>query len=123
MNNSIELNEPWNWQDWIDMIAGVWLAASPWILGFADADPVAARNALIVGALIAIVSSLTFIAYHIVEEWISVLLGLWLVVSHWVLPTVPNATALADTVIVGLVVGGLAGWEIWGTRHGRPHPD
>ena len=46
------------------MVAGLWLAVSPWILDFPDSDPAATRNALIVGIAIAVLSALTFRAYH-----------------------------------------------------------
>ena len=123
MSDSMEIQEPWNWQDWVDMVLGVWLAASPWILDFADTDPGAARNALIVGIGIAVLSALTFLAYHIVEEWIDVVLGIWLIISPWALSTTGNTTVMADFLIVGGVVLALSGYEIWAAGHGRPHPE
>jgi hypothetical protein len=123
MSDSMEIQEAWNWQDWLDMVLGLWLAVSPWILDFADSDPSATRNALIVGILIAVLSALTFLAYHIIEEWIDVILGLWLVVSPWVLTGSRDATVVADFVIVGAIVLALSGYEIWAARHGHPHPE
>lgn len=123
MSDSMEIQEAWSWQDWLDMIAGLWLAVSPWILGFTDSDPTATRNALIVGIAIAVLSALTFLAYHIVEEWIDVVLGLWLVVSPWVVSGSGNATVITDFVIVGAIVLALSGYEIWAARHGHPHPE
>jgi hypothetical protein len=123
MSDSMEIQEAWNWQDWLDMVLGLWLAVSPWILDFADSDPGATRNALIVGILIAVLSALTFLAYHIIEEWIDVILGLWLVISPWVLTGSRDATVVADFVIVGAVVLALSGYEIWAARHGHPHPE
>ncbi len=123
MSDPTEIQEPWNWQDWIDMVLGLWLAASPWILDFADSDPGATRNALIVGIVIAVLSALTFLAYHIVEEWIDVVLGIWLIVAPWALSATGNMTVVADFLIVGGVVLVLSGYEIWGAGHGRPHPE
>ena len=123
MSDSMEIQEAWNWQDWLDMVLGLWLAVSPWIIGFADDDPAAARNALIVGIAIAVLSALTFLAYHIVEEWIDVILGVWLIVSPWVLPGTRDSTVVADFVIVGAIVLALSGYEIWAARHGHPHPE
>ena len=123
MSDSMEIPETWNWQDWLDMVAGLWLAISPWILDFADSDPAATRNALIVGIVIAVLSALTFLAYHIIEEWIAVILGLWLIVSPWVLSASGNGVVVADFVIVGGIVLALSGYEIWAARHGHPHPE
>src|ERR1700693_3775697 len=105
------------------MGAGLWLAVPPWILGFSDSDPAATRNAVIVGVAIAMLSALTFLAYHIVEGWIDVILALWLIVSPWALSASGNTAVVADFVIVGGVVLALSGYEIWAARHGHPHPE
>jgi flagellar biosynthesis protein FliR len=123
MSDSMEIQEAWNWQDWLDMVLGLWLAVSPWILDFSESDPVATRNAVIIGIAIAVLSALTFLAYHIAEEWIDVTLGLWLIVSTWVLSTSGDMVVVADFVIVGGVVLILSGYEIWAARHGHPHPE
>jgi hypothetical protein len=123
MSDSMEIPEAWNWQDWLDMVLGFWLVISPWVLGFSGSDPAATRNAVIVGIVIAALSALTFLAYHIVEEWIDVILSLWLIVSPLVLSTSGSPVVVADFVIVGGVVLALSGYEIWAARHGHPHPD
>ena len=43
------------WGEWVNMILGVWLIASPWLLGFSD-RPVAFGNMVISGAVIALFS-------------------------------------------------------------------
>ncbi|HXP75549.1 MAG TPA: SPW repeat protein [Stellaceae bacterium] len=123
MSDSMEIQESWNWQDWLDMVLGLWLAVSPWILDFTDSDPTLTRNAVIVGVAIAVLSALTFLAYHIVEEWIDVILGLWLVISPLMLSASGSGAVAADFVIVGAVVLLLSGYEIWAARHGHPHPE
>ncbi len=46
----VELSTFRDWEEWINVALGVWLAASPWVLGIASA---AARwNFVIVGALV-----------------------------------------------------------------------
>ena len=123
MSDSMEIQEAWAWEDWVDMVLGVWLAASPWILGFSDSDPAATRNALIIGIAVAALSALTFLAYSIIEEWVDVVLGLWLMASPWILASAGNGAVVADFVIVGALVVGLSGYEIWASRHGHPHPE
>ena len=123
MSDSMEIPEAWAWEDWVDMVLGVWLVVSPWVLGFSDSDPVATRNALIVGIAIAALSAITFLAYSVIEEWVDVILGLWLIASPWILSGTGNGAVVADFAIVGALVAGLSGYEIWSSRHGRPHPD
>ncbi len=122
MSDSMEIPEAWAWEDWVDMVLGAWLAISPWILGFTDNDA-ATRNALIIGIAVAVLSGSTFLIYHVIEEWIDVVLGAWLIISPWVLSASGNARAVADFVVVGALVAGLSGYEIWASRHGHPHPD
>ena len=122
MSDSMEIPETWNWQDWLDMVLGLWLAVSPWIIDFADSDPAAARNALVVGIAIAVLSALTFLAYHVIEEWVDVILGVWLIISPWIVSGSRDAAVVANFVIIGAVVLALSGYEIWAVRHGHPHP-
>ena len=123
MSDSMEIQEAWSWEDWVDMVLGVWLAISPWILGFSESDPAATRNALIVGIVIAALSALTFLAYSVIEEWVDVVLGLWLIISPWVLSAGGNSAVVVDFLVVGVLVAGLSGYEIWAARHGHPHPE
>ena len=123
MTDPMEIREPWAWEDWVDMVLGLWLAISPWILGFSESDPSATRNALIVGIVVAVLSGSTFLIYNVIEEWIDVILGIWLIVSPWVLSAAGNASVVADFVVVGAVVAGFSGYEIWASRHGHPHPE
>jgi SPW repeat-containing protein len=123
MSDSMEIPETWAWEDWVDMVLGAWLAISPWVLGFTDSDAGATRNALIVGIAIAVLSGSTFLIYNAIEEWIDAILGIWLIVSPWVLSSSGTTAVVADFVIVGALVAGLSGYEIWASRHGHPHPD
>jgi len=123
MSDSLEIQEAWAWEDWVDMVLGLWLAISPWVLGFAATDAGATRNAVIVGIVIGVLSGSTFLIYNAIEEWLDAVLGIWLIVSPWVLSASGNGAVVADFVIVGAIVAGLSGYEIWTSRHGRPHPE
>jgi hypothetical protein len=46
---------PKAWEEWVEVALGVWLMASPWLLGFAD-SMVAMQNALFCGALVTILA-------------------------------------------------------------------
>jgi len=98
---------PKHWEDWISVILGFWLMASPMVLEYGDM--VASQNAFLVGVLLIVIAFVELTVFW--EEWINVILGAWLVVSPWVL----GATLIATTnlVIVGLLVLALALYELW----------
>jgi len=41
---------PRPWEDWTETVLGLWLAVSPWILGFQN--PVARVNAVVIGLIV-----------------------------------------------------------------------
>lgn len=100
------------WQDWANLALGAWLFAAPWVLGY---EPVrsAAWNSWIFGVVVAAVSVSALILFAVWEEWLNAIIGLWLLVSPWVLgfASTDTAGALWNHVAVGLVVGGLALWD------------
>ena len=104
------------WQDVVNLIAGVWLIAAPWLLGFTQ-DGTAAWNAYVLGAIIAVAAAAALVAFHEWEEWVSALLGLWLIVSPWILGFTGLAAAMWNAIVVGVIVGGLALWAIYDARH------
>ena len=112
---------PKHWEDWLGAALGVWLCASPWVLQFAGDDMVATQNAVLVGLLLIVVATVVLFAFRLWEEWINVVLGAWLVISPWVLNISPRA-AVANFVIDGLLVLGLALYELWDVRRHTPHP-
>jgi hypothetical protein len=114
MANTVTVTPPRHWEDWCDWLLGIWLILSPWALDFGR-DPVAMRNAVIVGFLVVLAEWFTLSVFRLWEEWINVLLGLWLILSPWILGITPTA-AVADAVITGALIAGLALYEVWEVR-------
>jgi ABC-type uncharacterized transport system permease subunit len=44
------------WEKWLNLIVGLWVAVSPWVVGFA-ANARAARDHLVVGVIVAVVAA------------------------------------------------------------------
>lgn len=100
-----------HWQDPLNLILGLWMAASPWILAHAtEMQPT--WNAVIIGGLVAALALYEFFKVMAWEEWTSVALGVWLVISPWVLGFSGSAAAMWNAVIVGAVVAVLALWAL-----------
>ena len=113
----ISFSLPKHWEDWIGAALGLWLLASPNVIPYGGSA--ATQNAFLVGVLLLAIAVVEITTFRAWEEWINVILGVWLVVSPWVL----GATVIATTnlVIVGLLVLALALYEIWDERRHLPH--
>ena len=115
------------WQDSANLVLGVWLILSPWLLQFA-ANAGALWNAVVVGVIIAVLALAALIEFREWEEWAGMVLGVWLVVSPWVLGfaatgAVVETGAVAATwnfIVVGLLTIALAAWSLWAERHRGP---
>lgn len=104
--------------DAVNLIAGIGLALSPWLLGFAG-EGAAAWNAWIVGFAIALLAAAAFYAFHQPQEWAKLLLGFWAVAAPWALGFSAVQAAAAIHVVTGLVVAVTAGIQFWRSNN-RP---
>ena len=112
---TMAFSPPKHWEDCIGLALGLWLLMSPWVLEYGEIT--ASRIAVFVGFLLIATEFTALYLFSIWEEWISVTLGAWLVVSPWVL-----GVALVPTVnfvVVGLLVLALALYEIWDERRAK----
>jgi len=97
------------WQDWITLVAGIWLLISPWAMGYSG-ETVALANAVVLGIAIIVYSIVELSIPRDWEEWLMVIAGIWLIISPWVLRFSAQTRATWDSVIVGVVVTLLALW-------------
>jgi hypothetical protein len=96
--------------DVANLILGAILFFSPWMFGF-DAGN-ASQNAHIAGLVIAVLAVAALAAFAIWEEWLNLIVGLWTLVSPWILGF-QGTTAMTVHVIIGAAVAILAAIEIW----------
>ena len=100
-----------HWQDPVNAVLGVWLIASPWVLGFAG-NSFALSNAVLVGiALMAAALGATFVP-RAWEEWTEAGLGAWMMVSPWILGFNTLYVATVTAVATGAVILALALWAL-----------
>lgn len=97
--------------DVANLVLGAFLIVSPWIFGFAEGASLA--NAVISGLIVAAISIAALSAFAIWEEWLNLIVGLWLLISPWVLGFAASAAALNTHLLVGFLVAVLAGIELW----------
>lgn len=99
------------WRDIVNLVLGAWLFISPLVLAAPPIHTVA-WNAYLMGAIIVIAAICALAAFQPWEEWLNLVVGVWLLVSPWVMG-VPVAGALVwSNVVVGVVVGVLAAWTL-----------
>ena len=109
------------WQDWINLVLGAWLFASPWLMNYADALPNAAGNAWALGAAIVLLAA---VAMHMPKAWeegVNILLGAWVAISPWVLGFTSNDEVTTNAVVVGGLVTLLAIWAMLQDPEFRQH--
>lgn len=110
------MKEP-HWQDWLMAVVGLWLILANWVLapllpGGVSPEPVA-WNYVIAGAAALTLGVAAIAAFRIWEEWAGLLIGLWLMVSPWVLGFVSSPITMWNVMISGLIIVFIAGWSIY----------
>ena len=105
--------------DLYNLALAMFLLISPWL--FARANGTAAVDLRASGAAIAILSLAAMVAFANWEEWINLLLGLWLIVSPWVLGFA-HTRAMHFSIGVGAAVAFLAALELW-LVYDASHPE
>jgi hypothetical protein len=102
----------WRWQDYLDVLIGAWIVASPWVFGFADTHPVATWSTVMLGVAIGVIAAIEMEFLSKIEEWLVVALGAWTIASPWVLGFAHLRGATISMVVAGIAVVGLTLWEI-----------
>jgi SPW repeat-containing protein len=99
------------WQEWAGFALGLWLAVSPWVLGYSG-DEVATTNAAILGLGLALGSHFEASLGDTSGEWLNAAAGAWLVCSPFVLgygAFVPTANCVATgTLAMALAASSLS---------------
>jgi hypothetical protein len=116
--NPTETRKP---QDWLNLILGACLFVSPWVIGF-TALTTAAWDAWIVGAVLAIVALGALWAVAEWEEWVNFVIGIWAIISPWVLGFSGTVDAMWTFVILGVLTALVSAWGVWDYRFGSRAP-
>ena len=93
-----------------NLILGGILFISPWLYSLPAG--VQSQNAYVSGIVIAVLSIAALAAFAVWEEWLNLIVGLWLIVSPWVLKF-HGTTAMRVDIVIGVIVAVLAAVEIW----------
>ena len=118
-----------HWQDWVIYFLGLWVLGSPFFLEHSMMSdvPGGALRAMwslwFTGLGVVILTTAAVEAFKIWQEWASLALGAWLLVSPWVLGFSRTRPLMWNAVIFGALVLVFAGWGlIGGGRSQRAAP-
>ena len=104
----------------LDVLAGIWLLISPFVLTFSTLHSAMVNN-VIFGIIIGLLALFRFFnpSNGVVVSWINVILGIWVLISPWVLGFGMNRVPATNNVIMGIIVIILAGWSGFATGDNR----
>ena len=89
---------------------GLFLFVSPWLFAYANHN--ARLDLWVSGAAIAAISIAAIVAFSNWEEWLNLLLGLWLIASPWLLGFA-HSRAMHVSIALGILVAFMAALELW----------
>lgn len=98
------------WQDWVNLILGVWLFITPFVFGMIPVAGAAAWNGYIFGGIVAVLSVWALAQPRAWEEWVNLVIGIWLILSPFILTFTNQTAAMWNHLIVGIIVGVDALW-------------
>lgn len=104
----------YRWQDILNLMLGIGVGVSPWLLGYAETLPAATWNAMIVGGAIVVLAAIDIDAPARWEEWSIVALGAWLAVSTYFLGLFELRMAAMALIGSGLAIVALGLWALFG---------
>ncbi len=93
-----------------NLILGGILFISPWLFSFPAG--VQSQNAFVSGVVIVVLSIAALAAFTVWEEWLNLIVGLWLIVSPWALKF-DGTTVMRVDMAIGIIVAALAAIELW----------
>lgn len=108
-----------NPQDWISLVCAALLFLTPWAFKFTG-DMGVARTAWISGVVVAAFAIAALLQFAEWEEWVTVILGLWVIVAPWVIGFTAMSSVTAAFVILGAVIALSSISEIWMIHRPRP---
>jgi SPW repeat len=112
-----------NWRretalDIYNLALGAFLLVAPWLFAYAYAS--ARTDDWLSGAIVVASSLAALVAFSEWEEWVGIVIGLWVLASPWLLGF-QHAKAVPVNVVVGLLIMFMSALELW-LIHYDPKP-
>jgi hypothetical protein len=92
------------WQDVVILVLGFWLVISPFVMQYPELAGIAALNSYVFGCSLMLFAAIALYRPQMWEEWINLVLGIWLLLAPFVLGFRGDTAALANHLLVGVLV-------------------
>ena len=103
-----------HFQDWVTLLAGIFLVIAPFFLILPAQEGISTAlmtaNFVVSGIAAMLLGLAALSAFRKWEEWLDIALGLWLVVSPWILGFSDLRVAVWSAVGCGLVIAAMGAW-------------
>lgn len=95
----------------LNVLAGIWLIIAPFVLGYTLSTPT--TNDIWVGIVVGVLALIrVFTPMRAMWlSWVNIVLGIWVIISPFVLGYSYYATARWNDIILGIIVAVLAIWS------------
>lgn len=96
----------------LDILAGIWLLISPFVLAFSALGDVTTSNVL-AGIVVTILAAIRFFGAFSASSlsWINALIGVWVLISPWVFGLGNVQTVWVNNLVIGIIILLLASWS------------
>lgn len=111
-----------SWRAILGLALGIWLIASPWVLGFAEVEPAGMWTKLLAGITLCALSLIELDSADPLIYWLVLALAAVLVVAPFALGYHTHVPALASQLVVAVAAAVIAVLSLRSIRgHGRRH--
>jgi hypothetical protein len=92
----------------VTLLAGLWLIIAPFILNYSGLG-VSATNEVILGIVVGILALISLTNHEMVwPAWVNLVLGLWLIISPFMLGYSAISQVIWNDIVLGIIVGASA---------------
>ena len=109
------------WQDWFNLVLASWLILAPFVAFGASGD-VATWNSYACGAIVAIFAIAALVRPQVWEEWVNIVVGLWLIVAPFALGFTDQSIPMWNQIVLGALIGADALWAAVQYSPRQKHP-
>ncbi|HEX8477836.1 MAG TPA: SPW repeat protein [Telluria sp.] len=99
------------WQDQLILLIGLWLIASPWVLGYpVDSGP--AENAIAAGVIMAALAACDLYKTYAWAVFLNLVAGFWVFISPWFVDVDQDYAMTTSLAVSGIATVVLGLWEL-----------